>query len=516
MADTSSDPGTRVMLPTTESERVVELRFADVVVELRAGMVRRGGAPLMLRPKAYDVLVYFARRPGALVSRSDVLDAIWPDVTVTDDSLVQCLVEIRRALGDAAPITTVRGRGYRFDAAVEVIAVDPRLPPVGQDTSKAPAASWSGSAPVSPKPRYRDWRIWAGTTALIGCGLAAWLVSAGWSTRALPRDVGRPLGGESLNREAIRLHDEGRTLYGRQTRVTTLQAVERFDAATRLDPEYAGAWSGLAHALTRLHIYGSAASPTVLPRAKAAATRAIALDPTLADAHSAMAHLLEQYDRDWAGAEASHRRAIALDPNDARLRQVYALFLVSRLRTADALAEVEHARALAVDPARTMALRGLVLMFAGQSLEALASFDEARRLQTSNSLAEYFRAFVLADLGRLDEALMAANSARTEAGNEPTVAVGVVHALAGRRTEALEVRQALVQKSASAYVPPTDFAMLAVALGEHDEAVRWLERGADERSRGMAAINVHPVLRRLRGHPGYLALVRRLDLPLPQ
>lgn len=318
-----------------------------------------------------------------------------------------------------------------------------------------------------------------------------------------------------MNRAATRLYDEGRDLMQHQTRVTVLQAVERFESATRLDPAFAGGWAGLSQALTMLHIFGSAASPTVLPRSKAAAGRAIALDPTFADGHAAMAHVLEQYDRDWVGAEASHRRAIALNPNIARYREVHALFLVSRLRVTEALAEMDKARMLSPDPTRAVTLRGVVLMYAGRPVEALATLDEARRLVPSNSLAEYLRAFVLADLGRLDEALLAANAANVEAGNEPTLLVGIVHALAGRRDDALEVRRALIQKSAIDYIPPTDFALLGAALGDQDDAVRWLERAAADHARGVASINVHPVLRRLRRHEGYHALLQRLDLPLP-
>lgn len=107
------------------------------------------------------------------------------------------------------------------------------------------------------------------------------------------------------------------------------------------------------------------------------------------------------------------------------------------------------------------------------------------------------------------------DAARLDASSEPTVIVGIVHALSGRRAEAIEVRRALLQKSDTDYVPATDFALLDAALGNQDDAVRWLNRAADEHARGVAAINVHPVLRRLRQHPGYLALLKRLDLPLP-
>lgn len=95
MARTAVLPIGAAGLPPDE---VTALRFGEVLIDPRAGVVRRGGVPRPLRPKAYDVLLYFARRPGRLASRVEVLEAVWPGVTVTDDSLVQCLVEIRRTL----------------------------------------------------------------------------------------------------------------------------------------------------------------------------------------------------------------------------------------------------------------------------------------------------------------------------------------------------------------------------------------------------------------------------------
>ncbi len=485
----------------------VIVRFAGVTLDARAGQLRRGDQVLPLRPKSFDVLSYFVRHRGRLVPRVEVLQAVWPDVTVTDDSLVQCLVEIRRVFGADDPITTVRGRGYRFDALVEV---DGRGAGVIADRREETAAD----------PPRRGGGIlarWGAMAVVLGLLLAlgAWTAwtGGGRSRRAL--DVGRPLGSDSLNAEAVHLLEEGRALSQRQTRVSLLQAVDRFEGATRLDPELASAWAGMSKALTLLHIYGSAESATVLPRSKAAAQRAISLDPTAAEGHSALAHVLEQFDRDWAAADASHRRAIALAPRVATLRQGYALFLVSQLRVAEALREMDVAEALSVEKPQVLALRGIVLLYAHRPDEALAALDAARSAGAPRSLVDFWRAFVLVDLGRLEEALDAAEAARVDAGNEPTMLIGIVHALAGRRADALEVRRALVQKAAADYIPPTDFALLDVALGHDDDAIDWLEQAAGEHARGVASINVHPLLRRLRTHPRYLALLARLDLPLP-
>lgn len=496
-----------------------EARFNGVVLDLRAALVRRGDTVLALRPKAFDVLAYFVRHSGRLIPKLELLQAVWPGVTVTDDSLVQCLVEIRRALGDADPITTVRGRGYRLDALVEWRADDAvgeaRHPPTPSVVAPDPSAPPESDVPEAGPSAHQRWPH--GRLAAVGVlsiavaiGLAWW-----WSVTGGRPELGRPVGLESTVPEATRLHADGRAHLETLTRVSLLQAADKFEAATRLDPTYAGAWAGLSHALIMLHIYGAAESTSALPRAREAAARAIALDPTLADAHSAMAHVTEQFDRDWSAAAASHRRATALAPQDGRLQERYALFLVSQMQTDEALAAAQRAVALQPQHVRPRVIHGITLLLAGRLTDAVAEFDRSGALEAGNSLARYWRAVALTGLGRLDEALADASAALTAAGNEPTAVVGVIHARAGRTAEAEEVWRSLESKAATTYVPPTDFAILAAALGRHDEAVRWLERGANAHARGMAGITVHPLLRPLHGHPRFIALAARLGLKLP-
>jgi len=107
-----------------------------------------GEQALPLRPTSFDVLAYFVQHRGRLVPRLELLTAVWPHVIVTDDSLVQCLVEIRRVLGEHDPSTTVRGRGYRFDAPIVV----------------AERESASGGASIERNGRFRWIRRSRGAT----------------------------------------------------------------------------------------------------------------------------------------------------------------------------------------------------------------------------------------------------------------------------------------------------------------------------------------------------------------
>lgn len=497
------------------------IHFTGVTLDLQAGELRRGAETLPLRPKAFDVLVYFVRRPRQLLSKSELLRAVWPGVNVTDDSLVQCLVEIRRAFGDADPITTVRGRGYRFDAEVEVdgrvaLPAPSTVPRPTGDTAVAddhrPARS--GESPAETMRGLRSPFVLAGGAALVAAVAVTGWWSVGRSTAG--GDMVRPVGSDSVDSVAVTLHAAGRLHLDTQTRVSLLQAVSSFEQAIERDPQYASAWAGLSHALTVLHIYGAAASGATLPRAKQAAQRAIALDPTLADAHTALAHVVEQLDRDWALVEASHRRALALSPENGRLHAAYALFLVSQLRTEEALAA--SARAISLQPgmSRPVILRAVVLSMAGRDADAIELLEHGGAATATHNLARYWRAVALMNLGQFDLAQTEALAARADAANEPTVLLGVIHARAGRRAEALEVRRALADKATATYVPPTDFAAIDTALGHDDAALAWLERGEVTHARYMAGINVHPLFRTLRGNPRFIALTKRLGLKLPK
>src|SRR5215213_1490809 len=91
--------------------------FAGFTLDTRRQLLLRGTEPIRLRPRTYDVLAYLVAHAGRLVSKQEVMDAVWGGIAVTDDSLVQCLMEIRRVLGDRHDVVkTVRGRGYLLDA----------------------------------------------------------------------------------------------------------------------------------------------------------------------------------------------------------------------------------------------------------------------------------------------------------------------------------------------------------------------------------------------------------------
>ncbi|MGD9902344.1 MAG: winged helix-turn-helix domain-containing protein [Vicinamibacterales bacterium] len=473
------------------------VRLGGRVVDLDRQVVDGDGGSVRLRPRTADVLGYLIRHRGRIVAKQELIEGVWGDVAVTDDSLVQCLVEIRRALGPAqTAVRTVRGRGYLLDPA--------------EPSAGAPAAS--ATAPPDgrsePPPRLR----FVGLAALSVLAVTAAL--AGPSARATS---GRPIGpSETLDDGARAAFRDGLTLLGASRAQVDLQRARAlFARATTLDRDFAPAQAALGNVLVMLSGFGVERPAEALPEASAAARRAVALDPTLAAAWQALAHVQTQWDWDWPSAERSYRRAVALDPRSP-FNMIFAHLLVGLGRTDEALAESD--RWLGMDPASGMRLMSncIVKYLARRYDDAVATCGRALDAAPPRwTGAHFWRALALSAVGEHAAAMDEALAARTDVTFTPTWVVGYVHARAGRLAEAREVLRAVQAHAASDYVPPVDLALLFTAVGDHDAALDWLERGWRERGRWMELVNVLPPLDPLRGDPRFRALVRRMRLPDP-
>lgn len=166
------------------------LRFGTFELDLDRGSLARDGSEIALRPKTFALLARFAAQPSRLQSKDELMAALWPGVVVTEDSLVQCVGELRTALDDREQqlIKTVPRRGYRFDAVVQ--RIDPAPPPVAVTP---PAAAAAVPALPAPDHRRRFTRSWpALLTLLLGCaalGATLWAGHAGWGDARLDRRI---------------------------------------------------------------------------------------------------------------------------------------------------------------------------------------------------------------------------------------------------------------------------------------------------------------------------------------
>ncbi len=292
------------------------------------------------------------------------------------------------------------------------------------------------------------------------------------------------------------------------------KAPEYFNRAITLDPTFAPPYAGLAA------LYNALGSSFAVPPQEAAtlaieyATKALALDDTLAEAHAVMALAKIGDQWNWAAAESGLERALELNESYSQARQWYGQVLVYTGRTARGLAELETAIALDPFSLRADTSYGLGLYFARDYDRAVAQFDKALELHPNYPLAHLFRALCLLEQGERDAAIDGVERAIALAGRQsPMLSVlGYVYGSAGRLDDARDILEELVELSRHSYVPGDFVAAIYIATGETDRAFEWLEKAYEGASSGLVYLGVSPVYDRMRADPRYQDLMRRVGL----
>jgi tetratricopeptide (TPR) repeat protein len=292
-------------------------------------------------------------------------------------------------------------------------------------------------------------------------------------------------------------------------------ALAYFNQAIDEDPNYAPAHSGLAdtYALLADWEYGVMTPKEALPKAKAAAIRALELDGRLGEAHTSLAFCLDVFDWDLDSAGKEFRRAIELNPSYATAHQWYAAHLVVLGRTAEAIAEMRIAEAL--DP-----LSLIISSDLADFLVIARSYDES--IRESRKTIELDPNFALAhnQLGQaylqqhmFKEAVAELQEGARLSGGSPTIIAGLARAYvaSGQRNEATKLLDYLKKRSNPSSSHASEIAAIYVALGDPDQAMDWLDRGYDERFN--PSVLLRPGFDPLRSHPRFQDLLRRVGLP---
>ena len=297
------------------------------------------------------------------------------------------------------------------------------------------------------------------------------------------------------------------------TRTGTEKAVEYFQAAIAKDPNDALSYAGLANAyrgLSSLYM----APLDAMPRAKAAAVRALELDETLAEAHASLGVLKLFYDWDWPGAEKEFRRALELNPSLVEAHLGYATYLATRGRFDDAL--TEDGFALSLDPASPRA-RVAALSHSYLSRRFDQTIEQCRKtieLAPNVGTPHALLGLALSQEGRFAEAIVAGEDGARLSGSPSHLAMlGYVYAKAGNRNKAKKVIERLMEQSKQRYVCSFDMASIYAGLGDLDQALQWLEKAYNERSDCLPWAGVDLRLDPLRGDPRFQDLLGRIGLP---
>jgi TolB-like protein/Flp pilus assembly protein TadD len=292
------------------------------------------------------------------------------------------------------------------------------------------------------------------------------------------------------------------------------KALQYFQQATEKDPKYAPAYAGLSYTYAFAPELGL---PSVVAKEKqkAAALKAVQLDDTLPEAHTALGGALED-DWDWNGSESEYKRAIALNPNYATARHWYSVLLSVLGRHEEAL--VQAHRALELDPLSLViqANLGGRYLYARRYDEASQECQKALEMDSNFVLAHDCVGFANLQKGRPDAAVAEFKAALDLSHEDPqsTCALGYAYAISGKSNDAAAISTKLKHSSERTYLLAYYIAIVEAGRGRKDEAITWLEHAYENRSAQLPDAKTEPMLDSLRSDPRFRNLIRKMGLPL--
>jgi serine/threonine protein kinase/Flp pilus assembly protein TadD len=290
------------------------------------------------------------------------------------------------------------------------------------------------------------------------------------------------------------------------------KAIALFRQALSFDPTYAPAYAGVANCYYMLSsIYRPPSE--VMPQAKAAALKALELDPSSGEARATLALIESLYDFDRGSAEKDFRRAIELKPSDANAHLWYAIHLSGMARFDEAAHQAEQARRL--DPASpAMNIYGdVVLYFARRYDDAIRRLQTLADLYPDDTQLHAFLALAYEQQRRWDQAIPQIERAyEIDKDQDGLAQLGHIYAASGRTADARRVLAQLEELRGKRYVSAYNIGVLYAGLGERDEAFRWLEQVEQDRSEWFAMINVDPRLEELHGDPRFAGILKKVGL----
>jgi DNA-binding winged helix-turn-helix (wHTH) protein/tetratricopeptide (TPR) repeat protein len=434
-------------------------RFGAFELDVDQYELRREGVALRVEPRVLDLLIFLIRNRDRAVSKAELLESVWNARFISDSALTRCVLQARKAIaaegGTDEAIRTIHRRGYRFVAPVTEQRADERtVVPVARGT-------------------------------IIG----------------------------TADSEAEKLYLRGRVHWNKRHPDAIRQAIASFQEAVERDPLYSQAFAGLADAYLMLGFLQVLSPLDVIPKAKAAAFRAIELDPALAEPHASLGYMTGFFDWEWDTAQRELQKAMSLNPHYAWAPHWYGILAAPR-SLEESLDYLNRAREL--DP-----LSPIIHTAVGIPLHQHRRYQEAVRLYTqvleseaSFAPAYYYLGMSYEQLGDYEQAISNLNRAAEIGGRTAPFlgALGHCYGLSGNRDEAVKLLQELEARAALRYVSPYNVMLIHLGMGETELAFDWLARALEERAGWLWMTPVEPRFDRLRAEPRFQALVGRYGL----
>jgi TolB-like protein/DNA-binding winged helix-turn-helix (wHTH) protein len=323
-----------------------------------------------------------------------------------------------------------------------------------------------------------------------------------------------------LNTEAYDDYLKGRTYVRRAAQHDVVKGMEFLERSIRHDPNYAPAYAELSYAYQVLAMFNHRSPREVLPKAKAAAMKALALDENFAEAHSSLGLIYGQFEWDWEGEERELKRAIELDPNSSIAHQRYSVHLITLRRTTDAIREVSTARELDPFSPSQHSTASYVFRAARQYDLALREARRAVEIDPDDPIGRSNLAATLGAMGMHKEAFKVWLQYLSLDGDGDLAKKLETKAkeLSGPGDPGPRLAHITLnyyqEKMKTQYVAALTIAAVYIDLGDKDKMFEWLNKAYEEHSTGLYDIAVEPPSESIRADPRFQDLLRRMNLPV--
>ena len=318
----------------------------------------------------------------------------------------------------------------------------------------------------------------------------------------------------TTNPDAYQLYLKGKFYWNKRTGDALRQGVEYYKQAVEKDPNYALAYSGLAETYVLFSSYDVAPADDSMPQAKAAALRALEIDESLAEAHTALGFYLSNYEWDRVGSEKEYRRAVELKPNYSTAHHWLGADLGNVKRFDDGVAEMKRAEEL--DPLSAIIGTNLgdILVYARRYDEAITQLKSVLVRDPNFGYAHQALGWAYGAKGMYSEAIAETRTAAgLRGGSNAKGYLALWLARSGKRDEAAKLLDELKQESAGNYVQAYTFALIYIGLGDKETALNYLEKHSLAHAETASSYAVAPELDDLRSEPRFKEMLNRMNLP---
>jgi TolB-like protein/DNA-binding winged helix-turn-helix (wHTH) protein/Flp pilus assembly protein TadD len=309
---------------------------------------------------------------------------------------------------------------------------------------------------------------------------------------------------------------KGRYAWNRRSAAALQEGIEHFRQAIAIDPTYAAAYSGMADSYTILGYLSYIPPKEAFPQARNAASKALELDPALAEPHTSLAYVHLYFDWDWHNAEEEFKKAIELNPNYATAHDWYTYYLMAMGRITEG--ETQIHRALELDPLSLPinADVGFQLCYARRYDEAIVSLKKTLQMGPTFALAHLWLGRTYQQKAMYEEALSEYHATDAALPDWPVTlaSIGYVQGLRGKRNEAEAVLRKMDQLSRTKYVTPYAIALVYASLGDKDKAIGNLEKAYIDRANWLVWLGLDPRWDSLRSDSRFADIFRRVGLPV--